>query len=160
PVAPISQVRFQVSRADTRNWQTFATDRTVPYAATLDTSAIEDGDVELRVVGVDELGGLLYSPPLLRLVGDNTPPTVTLRSPGSRLTGRVTVRANAVDNGSGIATVRFERAGAGTGTWVPFATARVAPFSVVFNTATVPNGRYDLRAVATDNAGHVVISVP
>src|SRR5262249_46112784 len=107
PVAPISQVRFQLSRADTRTWQTFATDRTVPYAATLDTSALEDGDVELRAVGVDELGGFVYSPPLLGLVVDNTPPTVTLRSPGATLTGRVTVKANAVDNGSGSASGRL-----------------------------------------------------
>src|SRR5262249_24708019 len=126
-----------------------------------DTTTLDDGLYDLRAVATDTTGAPVFSPTLAGLRIDNTPPRVALDPPGSSLTGRIELTAEADDgSGSGIASVRFERAATGTGTWVPIGSARVAPYTVRFDTTTVPNGVYDLRAVATDQAGSTADSVP
>ena len=82
---------------------------------------------------------------------DNTPPTVTLGSPGANLRRTVPLSGNADDGGgSGVTTLGYEYSPAGVGTW------RSA--SGTWNTLSVADGSYDLRAVATDAAGNVGLS--
>ncbi len=82
--------------------------------------------------------------------GDTTPPTAALTAPaaGSTLTGTVTVSANATDN-IGVASVDFY---AGT---TLIGTDTTAPYSISFNSTTLPNGSYTLTAKAKDGAGNV-----
>ena len=71
----------------------------------------------------------------------------------------MTLTGSASDTGgSGIAQVVFQRSPAGAGTWTAIGTDTSAPYSTSFDTTAVSDGLYDLRAVATDNAGNVVIS--
>jgi hypothetical protein len=89
---------------------------------------------------------------------DWTPPTVTVRDPGSPLRGTVVVTADAADDASGVGEVRIEVAPTGTGTWSPLCTDATAPYSCSWSTAGGSDGRYDLRAVATDRAGNTTTS--
>ena len=78
-------------------------------------------------------------------------PTVSLTDPGTPLTGTVTLNATASDGG-GIANVTFQRSPAGAGTWTNICAAdTAAPYTCSFNTTTVADAFYDIRAVATDN---------
>jgi hypothetical protein len=156
----IVSARFEYSLAGTREWTPIDASSAAPFDVALDTTALSDGDYAFRVVGSDQAGSFVYSPPLGGFTIDNTPPNAALRPPGTTLTGRVTLIASAEDGASGVASVRFERAVAGTGTWVPFGSSLVSPYSLVFNTATAPNGLYDLRVVATDMAGNTFASRP
>ncbi len=81
---------------------------------------------------------------------DTTPPTVALTapSPGSAVTGTVTVSANASDN-VGVAGVQFTLDGAALG-----AEGTSAPYSISWNTATATPGSHTLSAVARDAAGN------
>src|SRR5262249_42865884 len=72
----------------------------------------------------------------------------------SPIVGRVTLDANAGDAGSGVSTVRFERAASGTATWILIGVGRIAPYHITFDSRSVPNGNYDLRTVAIDAAGN------
>ncbi|HEU4724856.1 MAG TPA: Ig-like domain-containing protein, partial [Candidatus Eisenbacteria bacterium] len=86
---------------------------------------------------------------------DTIPPTgVAITSPAasSTLSGTVTITADATDN-TGVVGVQF-RIGAQNIT--PEDTS--APYSVSFNTLTVPNGAYTLTAVARDAAGNQTTS--
>src|SRR5262249_38962612 len=82
----------------------------------------------------------------------------SLAPPASPIVGQVTLSANAEDAGSGVSTVRFERAVSGSATWILIATARVAPYHVTFDSRAVPNGSYDFRTVAIDAAGNRAVS--
>lgn len=86
---------------------------------------------------------------------DWVPPSVSLLDPGAAIRGTVTLAANASDPyGSGVASVRIERAAAGSGNWTPICNDASAPYSCAFDTTALSNDYYDLRAVATDNAGY------
>lgn len=93
---------------------------------------------------------------------DWTPPTVSLRQPAAILRGTVTLTADAADAETSVATVVLQHRPSGTTTWTDSCTAAAAgggAWSCAFATAGVPDGRYDLRAVATDVEGNVGTSL-
>src|SRR5207253_3075084 len=60
--------------------------------------------------------------------------------------------------GSGVDSVLFQASPAGSGTWLDVGSATSTPFTTDFDTAARGDGLYDLRVVATDNAGNTGIS--
>lgn len=90
---------------------------------------------------------------------DSLAPTgVSLSDPGSPLRGTVTVSGSASDSGSGVTSVRFQYAPAGTSTWSTGCTATTSPYSCSLATNAFADGLYDLRALATDAAGNATTS--
>lgn len=86
---------------------------------------------------------------------DWAPPAVSLTDPGAVINGTVVVGAVAADDRSGVANLLFEYALASGGSWTAMCTADpVAPYSCSWNTSTVADGSYQLRATAVDVAGH------
>jgi hypothetical protein len=82
---------------------------------------------------------------------DATAPNVSLANPGSQVRGTVPLSPSADDGtGSGVATLIVQRSPAGAGTWTTIGTN--------WNTASVADGSYDLRARASDNAGNTADS--
>lgn len=84
---------------------------------------------------------------------DYYPPTVAVLSPGAIVTGTVQVSATSTDTASAITAVRIERAPLGSGTWTALCTDTVAPYACPWDTTTVADGDYQLRATSTDAAG-------
>jgi Big-like domain-containing protein len=90
---------------------------------------------------------------------DWAPPTVSLTDPGPALRGSVTLSATAADTGgTGVAAVRIQRSLADAGSWTDVCTATAAPYNCTLDTTKLANDVYDLRAVATDNAGFATAS--
>src|SRR5216117_3643829 len=91
---------------------------------------------------------------LVAAASDTTPPTVSISAPlgGATVSSTVTVSAAAADN-VGVVGVQFKLDGANLG-----AEDLVAPYSVSWNTTTVPNGAHTLRASARDAAGNATTS--
>lgn len=89
---------------------------------------------------------------------DWTPPVVALQNPGSPIKGTVSIAATATDAATGIANVRIEYLPSNGSSWVTLCTATAAPYTCAWNTTAVADGSYDLRAVATDNAGYTTSS--
>lgn len=89
---------------------------------------------------------------------DWTPPVVSVTSPGAAVQGTATIGAEATDSGLGVKDVTIEYSVAGSGTWVTMCTDTTAPYSCAWNTTGLADGRYDLRARATDKAGHETTS--
>jgi|GEM_PF-403940 len=94
------------------------------------------------------IGGAQPPPP------DTTRPTVTVTAPanGATVSGTITVSASASDD-VGVAGVRFTLNGAELG---PEDTT--APYSISWDTLTVPDGAHALAAMARDTAGNVASS--
>ncbi len=89
---------------------------------------------------------------------DWTPPSVSVRNPGTSVKGTVTVTADAADGESGIAQVVIEQSAEGSGTWTTLCTTTTAAYSCSWNTKNVTDGGRELRARATDVAGYVTVS--
>jgi hypothetical protein len=85
---------------------------------------------------------------------DETPPTVSITTPanGATVSGVVMVRANASDN-RGVTGVQFRLDGANAG-----AEDTGAPYEIVWDTNSTPNGTHALSAVARDAAGNSATS--
>lgn len=99
-----------------------------------------------------------------RLIADyyEAPPTTTVGVPpaGSTLTGSVWLDASA-SSPLGIRTTRFVLTGPRIGTRVvATGTPTVVGELAGFDTTTVPNGTYQLRSMATDDAGVTAESAP
>jgi hypothetical protein len=90
---------------------------------------------------------------------DNTAPTTaTLNSPGTSLSGNVSLSGTAADGGSGIATWTVQYRTSGGSTWTDACSDATASYGCTWATAGVTDGVYDLRAVATDKAGNTTAS--
>ncbi len=85
---------------------------------------------------------------------DTTPPSVAITAPvaGADLSGTVTVTANASDDAE-VSSVQFKVDGADLGGEIAS-----SPYAVDWNTATAPNGRHTLTAVARDSSGNTATS--
>lgn len=155
----VANARFQYAPAGTTTWSDGCTDTTVPYSCPLATTTLADGLYDLRLLAVDGAGNTTASTIVTSRRIDNTGPSVTTADPGAYLRGTVTFTATSSDaGGSGVASVRLQRAPTGSGTWSDVCTDTTSPYSCSFNSATVANGGYDLRAIATDVAGNVSTS--
>jgi hypothetical protein len=88
---------------------------------------------------------------------DTTAPTGTLTAPAAGTTGgnvSLTSTTAADTGGSGLASVTFQEAPNGSTTYTDIATDTASPYSASWDTTTVANGAYNLRAVITDLAGN------
>lgn len=94
----------------------------------------------------------------VRAAADWTAPTVSLASPGSTVTGTVTLSATASDAESGIAGVEIQYQPAAGGSWTTVCRTTASPFTCSWATTAVADGSYALRAVATDRAGYTAAS--
>ncbi|ASN41072.1 signal peptidase I [Arthrobacter sp. 7749] len=90
---------------------------------------------------------------------DWTPPTISLNSPGTTIRGSVTLTAEASDAETGIRNVAIQYLPP-NGAWTTLCTTTSAPYKCQWNTASVPDGAYGLRAIATDNSGLVTTTSP
>jgi hypothetical protein len=116
-----------------------------------------------HVAALIALGGYATEPstfgePIAIMPGGNVgcsdlPPNVTLADPGADLRGTVTLTAAAGDPDGSVTQVAFQRKLTSGETWSDIALDATAPYQATFDTTTVADGTYDLRAVATDNGG-------
>jgi hypothetical protein len=110
-----------------------------------------DGPAELRIVVTDAAGNTFTSATVTVSL-DSTAPTVTLSDPGAIVSGVVALTATT--SGAGAAQVAFGVSPAGASSWTVFATDGSAPWAASFDTAAVPDGLYDLKAVVSDSFGN------
>jgi fibronectin type 3 domain-containing protein len=91
---------------------------------------------------------------------DTVLPTGSLTTPGAgAYFGTLGVASgDAADHGpnpdgvSGLMDVQFQASAAGQDQWTPIGDATSAPWSLVWDTTSVPDGSYDVRVVLTDRA--------
>lgn len=135
----------------------FASSTRPPYDFSWDTTTVSNGTHILRAVAYDEAGNSGISAPVSIGIGnavDSTPPSLSITSPKNMatLSGVATVSADATDNvgGSGMSRVEFYKDSDKT----PFATDTTSPYSVSWDTRTVPNGTHTLTYMAIDMKGN------
>jgi hypothetical protein len=152
------QVDFERRPAGGGSWVTIASDNTLPWGASFDTTTVPDGLYDFRAVATDGTGHVGTSPIRANVRIDNTAPTGSLTSPtaGSTVGGSsVALSATVTDTGSGVASVGYDLRPTGGGAFTQVASSSSAPFGATWDATTVSTGSYDMRPVITDRAGNV-----
>jgi len=121
-----------------------------------DATGAAPGQHVLTAVATDDTGHDTTSAPVHVTVASSQSPTVSITAPadGAPLTGAVTIKAAAADDGQ-VTRVRFFLDGVSLGSRVAGQT-----FQWNWNTATATPGPHTLTAVATDDAGNQTTSAP
>jgi hypothetical protein len=155
--ADTTQVDFERRPAGGGAWVTIASDTTMPWSTSLDTTTLADGLYDFRAIATDQTGHTGTSPIRANIRIDNTAPAGSLVTPASGATvggTSVGLSGSYSDSGSGVASVRYELRPTGGGSWTTIATATSAPFSANWDPTTVSSGSYDMQPVITDRAGN------
>jgi fibronectin type 3 domain-containing protein len=109
--------------------------------------------------GATPLESLTDSPESAAATSDATPPaSATISDPGTPLRGTIVLSGTAADAGSGIGSLAFQYAPAGTSTWTTGCTDTVSPYACSFDATAVADGLYDVRSLASDVAGNTTAS--
>ncbi len=153
----VQQVVLQHLRSGTSTWQTLCAVANEPFSCRVATTTLADGTYSFRAVATDVAGNAATSPSVTGRVVDNTVSSVSVDDPGAHLSGTVTVTAQA-NSTAGVASVRVQRAATGSSTWTDLCTSTAAPYSCAWDTRTVANGTYDLRAILVDGRGATTTS--
>lgn len=153
----VETVELQYSQGTTGTWKTLCTVTSAPWSCRYDTTALTGGTYSFRAVATDAVGLQSTSAAVANRVVDNTVSSVSLADPGQYLTGTVTLTA-AANASAGIASVRIQRAPAGGSTWTDVCTDTTAPYTCAFDTRSVGDGSYDLRAQLVDTRGTITTS--
>lgn len=155
----VADVAIEIAAAGSANWQLLCRDAAAPYSCALDTRLYADGRYDLRAVATDRAGNASTSATVAGRLFDNTAPAVEIADPGVAVRGTVALTAVATDgNGSGVASVRIQRAPSGGTQWTDVCVATTSPFSCSLDTTRLTNGPYDIRAIATDGTGRATTS--
>jgi hypothetical protein len=152
----LASVTFRYALTGSSTWTTACTANDTATCRWTST-AVADGTYAFRAVAADIAGNSATSATVTGRVVDNTVTSVSVEDPGAYLTGTVTVNASA-SSSAGIVNVKVQRSPAGAGTWTDLCTDTVAPYSCSWDTTTVADGLYDLRAVALDGRAATTIS--
>jgi hypothetical protein len=152
----VASVAYEVRPTGGGSFTTITTSTSAPFDGSWDTTGLASGDYDLRPVITDRAGNS-SSGATVTVHVDATAPTVALQDPGTPLAGSVTLNASV--GGSGATQVAFSVSPAGANVWKQIAVDPMAPWSTPFNTTTVADGLYDLRAVVSDSLGNTSQSV-
>jgi hypothetical protein len=129
-----STVKFNGTTATPSSWSSTSVVASVPAGAST-------GNVVMTVGGTAS-NGLAFS-----VVADTTPPAVNITTPANHasVAATITLTATATDPDSPVTFVQFLIDGLNVG-----AQQTIAPYSITFDTTTLPNGNHTLTAVAQD----------
>ncbi|HEX4526832.1 MAG TPA: Ig-like domain-containing protein, partial [Gaiellaceae bacterium] len=145
----VGAVVFQVQWSGASGFTTVDADTSAPYTGSWNSAGVPDGPAQVRVAVTDVAGnGPIYSSPVSFTV-DNTAPTVVLSAPPSTNAGASLSATGTAD----IQSVTYAYSPHAAGTWTAIGTVS-SPFATSWATASLPEGAYDVRAIATDGGGN------
>ena len=153
----VASVTVQVAPTGTTTWKTACTATVSPWTCRFDTTTLADGGYDFRAIAADLVGNTATSATVTNRVVDNAQSSISLEDPGAFLTGIVQLQANPYSR-AGITSVRIQRAPAGGSTWTDICTATLSPHTCAWDTRTVSDGLYDLRAILVDGNGKTTTS--
>lgn len=148
----VARVVIQVAPNGTGSWQDACTVTAAPYTCRYTTTGLANGAYAFRAIAMDAAGNSATSNTVSSRTVDNSVASVAMEDPGAYLGGTETLAASA-NSTAGIANVTIQYAPSGTTAWTAVCADTSAPYSCAWNTATVVDGLYDVRAVLTDLAG-------
>ncbi len=148
-------VAIQYAPTGTATWKTLCTAGAAPYSCawSTTTNAFPSGaSYDLRAVATAGSTSTT-SATVVDVMVDNLAPATVMTDPGSPLRGTVTLGATASDADSGVTQVQLQWQRSGTSAWTTACTLTADPYTCRFDTASLTDGTYAFRSVATDGVG-------
>lgn len=155
--AGLAQVQYSYAPNGTSNWVAACAAASAPYSCTFNTVALVDGTYSFRAISTDTAGNVSVASAVNSIVVNNTVASVSVVNPGSLLSGITTLKVNA-NSSNGVSSVKIQRAVTGTSTYTDICSDSISPYACAWDTRTVADGTYDLRAVMTQGNGAVLTS--
>ncbi|MEQ9304550.1 MAG: Ig-like domain-containing protein, partial [Marinoscillum sp.] len=126
-------------------------DTTSPFTYSWNTTGASEGSHTIQAVARDDNNNYGYSP-IITVIVDNvasTAPTISFTAPTNNATisGPQCFTVNASDANGDLETVQYQLDGVNIGSPVGH------PYSICWNSTSVENGSYSLKAIATDSEG-------
>jgi signal peptidase I len=147
----IHDVAIQYLPSGDSSWTTLCTATSAPpYSCAWNTKTVIDGSYSLRAIATDNASHSTTSTSVDTAVANNL--LVVLTDPGEIQRGTVNLAAILYNSGTSSYTVRVEYSVAGADNWKTLCPAPTFPYNCSWNTATIANGYYDLRAIAVSGA--------
>ena len=145
--------RYNVHRSTTSGFTPGAANKIGEATATSYVNTGLAAGTYYYVVTAQDVAGNVSGPSneaVALVPGDTTAPSVAMTAPagGATVSGTIAVSATASDD-VGVASVQFTVDGAAVGS-----ADTAAPFTIQWNSSTVPNGLHAISAVARDAAGN------
>jgi hypothetical protein len=158
--AGVASVQYQYRLNPAGPWLDTCSSTTPPFSCVNTASFTHNTLYDLQAIATDNAGNTATSPVILGVRADNVAPTaVTINDPGSPVRGTISLSGTASDALAGIANVTYQYQVSSGGPWSDACTGvPPSPFTCNFDTTTTGDEVYDLRAVATDNAGNTTTS--
>ncbi len=153
----IAEVVIQYAKTGTSTFSNLCTIVSEPFSCRYDTTQLAFGSYTLRAIATDVAGNSTTSAVVTNRQVDNTVASVSLGDPGAALSGTVVLAATANSTAT-VTSVRIQRATAGGSSWTDICSDTSSPYSCSWNTTTVTDGLYDLRAVLLDATGKTTTS--
>ncbi|MDX6723362.1 MAG: hypothetical protein QOD73_1766, partial [Solirubrobacteraceae bacterium] len=141
----VANVRYDYKLSSAGTWTPNAcTSATTPFSCTFNTTSVADGVYDFRAVATDGVNKVTTSTAITSRRIDNTAPAIpTLGPVATPITGTVALTGTASDTGSGVASLRFQYAAAGSGSWSDACTDTTTPYTCSFDTTVPADGLYD-----------------
>lgn len=158
----VASITVQRSVAGANSWSTACLSTGPTWECTWDTTTVTSQLYDLRLVVRDVVGNEHTGAPVTNRRVDNVLPSVSLAlTPASgSITGTLAFDTDAADNESGMKDVQVQYRVATTGTWTnACGLDNAAPYQCSASSAGVPDGLYDFKSIATDNAGNANESI-
>ena len=155
--AGVAKVQYSYAPNGTTSWTAACLATNAPYSCSFNTVALVDGTYSFRAISTDAAGNDSVASIVNNIVVNNTVASVSVVNPGSLVSGIVTVDVNA-NSSNGVSSVRLQRAVAGSSTYTDICSDSTSPYACAWDTKTVTDGNYDLRAVMTQGNGAVLTS--
>lgn len=153
----VERVVVQYAPSGTTSFAELCTATNEPWSCSYNTTRLKDGTYTFRAVATDVAGNTTTSATVTNRAVDNTVSSVSLADPGPYVGGTVTLSV-AANSTAGVTSVRIQRSVSGAGSWTDICTDTASPYSCAWDTTSVTDGLYDLRAVLTDGTGKVTTS--
>lgn len=137
----------------TQTWTVLCTRTTAPYECVVPTAGMP-ADIDLRAVATDRAG--YSSTDLVEDVSvDNVAPTIAFGTIAKTISGVTAIPATASDVDTYVTSVAIGYRTAGSAAaFTGLCTDTTVPYGCSFDTTKVPDGSYELEAVAVDLAGN------
>ncbi|MDQ0614816.1 hypothetical protein QF046_002457 [Microbacterium sp. W4I4] len=153
----IATVTLQYAPNGTSTWTTICTSTQAPFSCRFNTTVLARGAYSFRAIAADLAGNSTTSAIVANRMVDNTISSVSVEDPGAYLAGTSTITAVA-NSTAGVTSVTVQYAPSGTSGWATICTPTQSPYTCGWNTTTVVDGLYDLRAVLLDGTGKQTVS--
>ena len=141
-----ASVKFEYRRSGVSTWTTCTTDFGAPFACSLNTTSLTDGNYEFRATATDNVGNSAVTGTTTRIIKNNS---IDLVNNDAAVRG--TVLMNATWNGPGTPTVYFQGSENANGPWDPICTDGSLPYACSIDTTYLDSQRWYVRVMTNSN---------